>query len=137
MKVRAYVLAGTLGLACLGFNVLAIGAAAERFPAVAAQARAESPLAQTYIVLGRYLTDWVPALQTPASALAEASFDNAFAAVEANPSVALDALLTNAQGFFGGLARACYWGAPILLFAFVLLFWFRPRTVHLIRSAPR
>jgi hypothetical protein len=137
MKVRMYAVAGVLGIACLVFDVMALGAAGKAHPAVEAQARLESPLAQTYIVLGRYLLGGLGFLQGPADALADASFTAAYPAVAAQPELALDSLYAQARGVTAGVARAAYWGAPILLLAFIVLFTFRPRTVHLIRNSGR
>lgn len=137
MKLRLYAIAAGFGLFALVFDVLALGAAARLHPAVAAQARAESPLAHTYIVLGRYAAGGHGRLGGIGDALAEAAFGSAWESVEARPELALDTLYTAARGKAATVARLAYWGAPILLLLFVPLFTFRERKVQLIRHAGR
>lgn len=134
MKMRAYVLAGVLGLVCLVFDVVAFGGAGSAQPAVAVQARNESPIAQTYIVLGRHLFRALPSTRDPAEAVAAACFGDAYPAIHDDPEVALHNLFAKSHGALASLAGISYWGAPVLLLASILLYWFRPRPVHLIRS---
>lgn len=137
MKLRLYAVAAGFGLFALAFDLLALGAAGQSHPAVAAQARAESPLAHTYVVLGRHLVGERGGLREVGDSLAEAAFGNAWEAVEAQPDVALDTLYAAARGKAATVARLAYWGAPVLLVLFVPLFIFRERKVQLIRNAGR
>lgn len=137
MKLPLYAVAAGLGVVCLAFNMLALGAAARAHPAIAAQARAESPLAQTYIVLDRYLRGETPYLAGLANGLANAAFGAAWPAVEAQPELALDSLYADARGKTAAFARAAYWGAPILLLLALVLYVARDRQVRLISTSGR
>lgn len=132
MKVRAFAVAGLLGLACLVFNVLAVGGAAAMLPGVATQAQDESPLAHTYIVLHRYSVHYLPGVASVSRGLAGACFGDAFSAIREDPRVGLDLLFTASHGVMAALATLLYWAAPVLLLAFVLLYFVRPKTIHLI-----
>ncbi|HET6631342.1 MAG TPA: hypothetical protein VFG73_01370 [Rhodanobacteraceae bacterium] len=132
MKARAHIICGILFFATLLFDVLALGGAAIEQPAVQAQARLESPLAETYIVLGRSLANWIPGVTSVATALASASFGDAYPAVAANPPTALDTLFADSHGALAPVAKASYWLPLPLLLLWLLLRWKRPRPVHLI-----
>ncbi|MDN5924785.1 MAG: hypothetical protein L0H70_07285 [Xanthomonadales bacterium] len=132
MKVQAVAVVGVLFVVCLAFDMLALGGAAQRYHAVAAQARAESPLAQTYIVLDRYAAKWIPGVEGASKALANATFSASWPAVEAQPEVALTVLFSHSHGALAPLLKLAYWSAPILLLIFLFLLWRRPRPVHLI-----
>ncbi len=134
MKMRIWALCGSFGLLCLVFAVLAVGGAGQAQPGVAAQARDESPLAQTYIVLDRHLSAMLPSVAGLSLATARTCFAEAYPAIEADPDVGLHLLFSESRGFMAGLARIAYWGAPILLLASLLLYFLRPKTIHLIKS---
>lgn len=134
MKVRAWAIGGVLALLCLVFSMLSVGGAAQVQPAVGAQARAESPLAQTYIVLDRHASALVPAIGRLSRSLADACFGDTWAAIEADPEIGLHLLLTTSRGSLATLARTCYWATPVLLLLSLILYFLRPKPVHLIRS---
>lgn len=103
-------------------------------PAVAAQARLESPLTQTYLVAGAFALDHTPFMQGVADGLAAATWHDAFAPVRRNPALALHALSARSTGMLHALMVPLYW-APPLLFPLALIGWFfRPRKVSLIRG---
>lgn len=132
MKVQAVAVVGVLFFMCLVFTMLALGGAAQRYRAVAAQARAESPLAQTYIVLDRYAAKWIPGVESASKSVANGTFSASWPAVEAQPKVALTVLFSHAQGALASLFKVAYWSTPILLLIFLFMLWRRPRPVHLI-----
>lgn len=132
MKVKAVAVVGVLFLVSLVFAMLALGGAAQRYRAVAAQARAESPLAQTYIVLDRYAAKWIPGVESASRSVANATFRASWPDVEAQPALALTVLLSHSHGASASLFKAAYWSTPILLLIFLFLLWRRPRPVHLI-----
>ncbi|MGB8636042.1 MAG: hypothetical protein WCD66_14080 [Rhodanobacteraceae bacterium] len=134
MKMHIWALCGSFGLLCLIFAMLAFGGAGQAQPGVATQAREESPLAQTYIVLDRHLSTMLPAVGKLSRGLARTCFADAYPAIKADPDVGLHLLFSESRGFMAGLARLAYWGAPILLLASLLLYFLRPKTIHLIKS---
>ncbi len=133
MKMRAWAVTGSAGLFCLVFAMLSFGGAAQVQPPVAKQARDESPLAQTYIVLDRHASS-LPTVEHMSRGLADACFSAAYAEIAANPEVGLHLLFTQSRGPLAGLAKACYWGAPILLLISLVLYFTRPRTISLIKT---
>lgn len=137
MRFRWYVVTGVFGVFFLLFDLLALGAAAETQPAIAAQARAESPLAETYIVVGQQAMAYSHTLSDVAHALSTAAFDSAMTAVEAQPSIALDTLYAAATGKAAAVARLAYWAGPLLTLLALLLFTVRERRVKLIANSGR
>ncbi len=140
MRIRLYSLFGILFLLCLAIDALSFGALAREpviGPAVVASARAEAPLAHTYIVLGAPLTGALPALQSAGSACADAAFGNAYAAITATPAAAIDLLLSESRGATHALFTLFYWGAPVLLVLTIVAWLFRTRPTHLIKTARR
>lgn len=131
-KPRAVTVVGVLCLVCLLFDMLALGGAAQQYPAVAQQARAESPLAQTYIVLDRYAVSWIPGFDNASRRVADATFSEAYPAVKAQPDVALTVLFSQSHGVLAPLLKLAYWAMPLLLLLFLFLVWRRPKSVHLI-----
>lgn len=105
--------------------------------AVAAQARLESPLMDTYLVAGRHALHYTPFMQGFADALAAANWDAAFEPVRENPTLALHELDNRASGVVHGLMVPVYW-APVVLLPIALFGWlFRPRKVSLMRGGGR
>lgn len=133
MRERLWIVTALGGLVCLAFAMLAYGGAARLAPAVAAQARAEAPVTQTYIVLERYAVRALPALANLSQGLARACFAEALQAIRDDPELALHLLAVRAQGPWAPLARFASWAAPLLFALSVLLYAFRPRPIHLIR----
>lgn len=133
MQARAWMITGMAGLVCLVFAMLAYGGAAQLQAGVAAQARAESPLVQTYVVLDRYASRLAPGVGSLSRQLADACFADAWPAIEADPSIGLSLLSGQSRGLMAGLAAFSRWGAPVLLIASLVLYLLRPRDVHLIR----
>lgn len=133
-KMRIWAVCAVVGLICLIFAVLAFGGAGQAQPAVAAQARAESPLAQTYIVLDRYASRLSPTIRSMSLGLAQSCFGEAYPAIEADPDVGLHLLHSESRGFMAAVARLAYWGAPILLLASLIFYFLRPKTIHLMRN---
>lgn len=132
MKIRAWAACGTLGILCFLFAALALGGAAQLQPAVAKQARNESFLAHTYIVLDAFASR-VPAIATLSRSVARQCFGATLATLDDDSPVALHQLFARSTGFMAGLAKGSYWAAPILLFLCLILHWLRPRPVHLMR----
>lgn len=102
--------------------------------AVAARARLESPLMDTYLVAGSFALRYTPFMQGFSDNLASATWGDAYAAVRKHPRMALYMLGTESRGVVHVLMEPVYW-APLLLFPIALVGWyFRPRKVSLIRS---
>ncbi|MEO7149288.1 MAG: hypothetical protein ABIY40_05060 [Rhodanobacteraceae bacterium] len=140
MRVRAYILLGILFLLCLALDALTFGALAREpviGPAVAASARAEAPLAHTYIVLGMPLVDALAALQSIGRNCAETAFGGAYPAIAETPAAAIDLLFSASRGAPRALFMLFYWGAPSLLVLTIVAWLFRTRPTHLIKTARR
>jgi len=100
--------------------------------AVAARARLESPLMDTYLVAGTYALRYTPFMQGFADALASSSWHDAYDPVRKNPELALHLLRNESHGMAHALMVPLYW-VPVVLFPIALFGWaFRPRKVSLI-----
>lgn len=140
MRIRLYILFGILFVLCLAMDVLTFGALARESgvgPAVAASARAEAPLAHTYIVLGAPIVGALPALHTIGASCAAAAFDDAYSAIAATPSAAIALLFSESRGAVRALFMLFYWGAPLLLLLTIVAWLLRTRPAHLIKTARR
>lgn len=134
MKIRASGVCAVAGVLCLASAMLTFGGAAQIKNAVATQARDESPLAHTYIVLDRHASKWLPAVERLSRSLASICFADAWPAIDANPEVGLHLLWTESRGVPASLAKTSYWAAPILLLLALILYFLRPKSIHLIKS---
>lgn len=140
MRIRMHALFGILFLLCLIVDVLVFGGLAQETSigtAIAGSARAQAPIAHTYIVIGNPIVAAVPFLQTAGQAMADSAFGDAYPAISATPDAAIDLLFSESRGPLRALFLLCYWGAPLLLLATVLAWLFRTRPTHLIKSARR
>lgn len=101
-------------------------------PQIAASARAQAPIASTYMFLGEAVDGWLPALQSFGSSQLVDAWQPAFDRIGDDASVAMDVLSTNTFNATHRWIKFAYWMAPLLLVAGVLMVAFRPRRVHLI-----
>jgi hypothetical protein len=99
--------------------------------AVAAQARAESPLTHTYIVLGGHILHYTPFMRGVADDLASSTWAQAYVSIRRNPGVALHLLDSASNGVVHALMGLVYWAPPILLMLALIGWLFRPRQVSL------
>ncbi|MEO6968738.1 MAG: hypothetical protein ABI132_09865 [Rhodanobacteraceae bacterium] len=137
MRVRAYILFGILSLLCLALDSLTFGALSREpmiGPAIAASARAEAPLAHTYIVLGTPLAGALPALQAIGQSCADTAFGYAYPAIAATPDAAITLLFSESRGATHALFMLFYWGAPVLLVLTIVAWLLRTRPTHLIKT---
>ena len=140
MRIRWYALFGTFFLFFLLIDALSFAGLAEQAqvgPAIAAGAEAESPIAHTYIVLGRPLVASSPVLRDIGLAMADAAFGDSYTAIEARPSAAIDLLFSESHGSLSALFMLNYWGAPLLLVLTVVCWPLRTRQTHLIKGVRR
>lgn len=131
MKQRLHLFVTALFVLSLGWNLWIWGGIArhrELGPVIDKAARNEVSLGSLYLHSGAALLD-VSGLAPQAAASAEASFGPALDSVRRSPVVAME----NLQLDQPALVRASYYGAPLLLLATLLAWWFRPREVHLSR----
>lgn len=137
MRIRLYALFGCLFLVCLVIDVLSFGALVSEpgiGPPLAASARAQSPLAHTYMVLGAPVVDSIPELQTCGQAAAGAAFGDSYSAISARPEAAIELLFSESRGPLYALYVLFFWGAPLFL-ALTLAAWLlRTRHTHLIKG---
>jgi len=137
MKLRWYGWLTVLAVLALLVNFYAYAGlrrAAGAGDAVAAQARAESPLTHTYIVLGGHLLHYTPFMDGLADGLASSTWGDAYAPIRHNPGVALHLLDSEARGVVHALMGLVYWAPPILLLLALVGWLFRPRQVSLIEQ---
>ncbi|SRR5579885_907970 len=140
MRFRFYALFGMLFLFCLIVDVLTFGGLAHEGAvgaAFAQSARAESPLAHTYVVLGSPLAGAIPAVNAAGQSIANAAFGDAYEPMQDTPEAASDLLFSASIGPLRALLMLCYWGAPVLLLLTIVAWVFRTRPTHLIKSARR
>ena len=137
MKIRIHWVAGLFWFLCLLFDLTVWGAVkdlADVGPKIRATAQNQAPLALTYMVVGEQLDRLVPGLGSFGKDYAEQAFADVLPRIKDDPNIAIVALLdrtTNRQHF---TVRMAYWGMPVLLALFVLLWWRRPRQVRMMGS---
>jgi hypothetical protein len=128
MRNRLHVILGVLFVVALLFDAYAWGGLSKT-PSmgriVTDASTRELALAGVYVPLGKALLD-VSGLAGPATAYAESEFAPVEAHVLANPAAAMETLVTGMPS----LVRVGYYGAPLMLAAFALAFWRRPRVVR-------
>lgn len=135
MRKRLHVIAGIAFVFVALFNVVIWGAV-PRIPDVGEKIRrsanAEAPLAATYIALGSWLDERVPALDAWGRSVIVRAFEPAFERIAQEPVVAMDLILSNTYNRTHSMVRTMYWAAPVLLVLGVILWIRRPKTVSLI-----
>lgn len=132
MKGKAYLVAGILFLLTLAYDLFLWGGlsrTAALGPLVTQGAQREVSLAGIYLPVGRLLLDAV-GLGPQARDFAQARFASLEPRLLANPAAAMDTLVSGLPAS----VRLPYYGAPVLLLLFAVLFWRRPRVVHTIRT---
>ena len=139
MRFRFYALFGILFLLCAFVDVLTFGGLAREAAigaAVSESARAEAPLAHTYIVLGAPLVSST-ILRDAGQSVADSAFGDSYPAIQTTPGAAIDLLFSASFGPLRALLMLCYWGAPLFLLLAIAAWLFRTRHTHLIKSARR
>jgi hypothetical protein len=128
MKGRMYQIAGVLFLLALIYDLFLWGGLARvpnMGPAMQNVAARELSLAGLYLPLGNRLVE-LGGVAESAAAFAESRFAELEARVMSNPAAAMDIVLS---GMSTGVSIG-YYGAPVLLVLFLLLWWRRPRIVQ-------
>ena len=127
MHQRLHVILGLLFVLALGYDLFAWGGLS-RTPAlghaVTEATTRELALASVYVPAGKALLA-VPGLESVAVYHAEREFGGVQRRVLDNPAAAMETLVRDMPM----LVRIAYYGAPVLLLAFVLALWRRPRQV--------
>ena len=139
-RLRWYALFGILFLICLAVDATAFGALAgeTRIGAmIADSARVESPLAHTYIVIGRPLVALSPIWEKTGRDMADAAFGTSYPAILATPDAAITLLFAQSYGVAHAWLLLTYWGAPLFLLLTIIAWLLRTRSTHLIKSARR
>jgi hypothetical protein len=132
MRGRWHGLAGVLLALALGYDLLLWGGLGKipSYGPIATQAvQREVSLAGFYLPVGRYLVE-LAGLQDVAKSFAQSTFQPLEARLLANPAAAMETLVADMPW----LPRMAYYGAPLLLLAAGVLYWRRPRGVHMISS---
>jgi hypothetical protein len=132
MKRRLHLIAAALFVLALLYDFYLWGGLARvpgLGPIMLQTTQREVALAGIYLPVGLALVD-ATGLSGAAAASAAESFSTAQARVLANPDAAMDAIL---EAMPPDVAAA-YYGAPVLLLVFAVLWWRRPRVVHMMRS---
>jgi hypothetical protein len=128
MRNKLHVIAGLLFLAALLFNLYVwggLGRTRTMGPVVVDAAARELSLAGLYVPLGRRAVD-AAGMSAASSEFAGEQFAAVEARVLANPQAAMETLLSEMPFAI----RAIYYGAPLLLVVFAILYWRRPRVVQ-------
>lgn len=132
MKGRLHIVAALLFVLLLADQWLVwggLGRAPGVGPAVLAAADREVSLASVHVLVGQWLVRSA-GLDETAIDIAQARFDSVLPDILANPVAALD--IANAG--MPGNVRFGYIGAPLMLLVAAVLWWRRPRSVHLVRT---
>ena len=95
-------------------------------------ARRESPLVVSYLLLGDGLRA-VPGVAGVSTELALAGYGPALDRLHAEPAAAMDVLALGGFGPVNAILRINTWATPVLLVLWGILYWLRPRNVHLAR----
>lgn len=132
MRGKWHVVAGLLLLLALAYDLLLWGGLTKvpSFGPVATQAvQREVSLASLYLPAGRALVE-LAGLEGAAKDLAQSTFQPLEARLLANPGAAMETLVADMPT----LPRLAYYGVPVLLLVAGVLYWRRPRGVHMIGS---
>ena len=128
MRNRLHVIFGVLFLLALLFDFYAWGGLSKT-PSmgriVTDASTRELALAGVYVPVGKGLLE-VSGLASSATGYAQQAFAGVEAHVLANPAAAMETLVNGMPA----LERIAYYGAPLMLVAFALAFWRRPRVVR-------
>lgn len=132
MKRRLHVIAAVLFVLLLADQWLVwggLGRVPAAGPVVLAAADREVSLASVHVLVGEWLVRST-GLDETAIDVANARFRDVLPEILGNPEAALDAAVARMPGN----VRFGYIGAPAMLVLAVLLWWRRPRSVHLVRT---
>jgi hypothetical protein len=133
--MRAHSWALLILVLALVVDLLAFGGLArvpEIGPICRESASREAPIAWTYMTVGSAAAT-LPGVDAVAEALALNAFGGAFDTIRAQPGAAMDLIETPNYGYVHSLVKACWWGAPVLLLLWIVLFLRRTPDVHLSR----
>lgn len=128
MRKRLHAILGILFVLALLFDFYAWGGLSKT-PAlgriVTDATSRELALATVYVPAGATLLD-LSGLGTSAASFAQEAFAPLEARLLANPAAAMETLVVEMPTWL----KLPYYGAPLLLVAFALAWWRRPRVVH-------
>jgi hypothetical protein len=130
MKGKLHVIAGILFALALFYDLFVWGGLArtDRLgPAVVEATQREVSLAGFYVPAGRALVG-VTGLADAARDSAQGTFASREDSLLKNPAALMDNLLSDLPF----AVKAGYYGAPLLLLVLAVLWWRRPRSVHMI-----
>lgn len=134
MKLRLHVLLPILFVLSLLYD-LALWGGTQALPGVgpsiAQSARREAPLAWTYIVLGEPLTNAMPSVRAWSVGELTRAWGDAFARIEEDPAIAMDALSGESLNGTHRRMRVAYWAPPVLLVLALIAWLRRPRQVRM------
>lgn len=133
MKRRLHLIALVLFVLSLLYDIVvwgALPALPDVGASIAASARAEAPLAATYIWLGRPVDAAIPALQAYGAKRLTRAFVEYFPRIRADASVAMDLVFDQAKNSQARSIRALYWAAPAFLLLSLILWGRRPKPVR-------
>jgi hypothetical protein len=128
MRGKLHVILGGLFVLSLLYDFYAWGGLAKTpamGPVVSDAASRELALASVYLPTGRALVD-MAGLSASASQHAQEAFAPVQEHLLANPPAAMETVVNGMPP----MQRAAYYGAPLLLLAFAIAYWRRPRVLH-------
>ena len=132
MKRYLHVVAAAVFVLLLGDQWLVwggLGRAPQVGPVMLAAADREVGLASVHVLVGEWLVDSA-GLEEAAIDAATSRFGGVIPEIVDNPDAAMDI----ATARMPASVRFGYVGAPLMLVVALLLWWRRPRTVHLVRT---
>jgi hypothetical protein len=100
-------------------------------PIVQRSALREAPLALSYMSLGSWLDEKVPALGAWGSNYAQEALQEGFERIRHDPSVAMDLIFSNNWNSKHSWIKFCHWAAPALFIVSLILWARRPKTVRM------
>lgn len=135
MKARAHVVLLVLLVVSLSLNLLVWPGLAREpdvGPLIRDAIQRESPLLQTYTFAGDLLA-YVPGIGAAGDAIATWGYRDSFERIRTQPAVALEVIDGSGHGAIQRLLRINAVATPVLLAAWGLAFWLRPRQVSTIK----
>ena len=129
MKGKLHVIVGVLFVLALAYDFFLWGGLArtrQMGPLMVETTQRELALAGVYLPIGKILIE-ASGLQRVAAEHAQSTLAPVESRLLARPSVAMDTMVENLPLH----VMLAYYGAPLLLVAFALAWWRRPREVHI------
>jgi hypothetical protein len=100
-------------------------------PIVQRAAVREAPLVLSYMTLGSWLDEKIPALGVWGESYAMEALQEGFERIRHDPTVAIDLIFSNSWNSKHGWIKFYHWAAPVLLILSLILWARRPKVVRM------